>query len=99
MIVKAPDIAVAALKCTPGELEITWQNSSYSVYSSVWLRDNDPAHRDPLTGQRLVSLLGLPPGPQLQAAEPEPAGHITLSWDDGKTSVFPLSWLHAFDRS
>ena len=42
MIVKASDIAVAALKCTPGELEITWQNSSYSVYSSIWLRDNDP---------------------------------------------------------
>jgi alpha-ketoglutarate-dependent taurine dioxygenase len=98
MIVKEPDIAVAALKCTPGELEITWQNSSYSVYSSVWLRDNDPVNRDPLTGRRMVSLLDLPPVPQLQAAEPEPAGHITLNWDDGKTSVFPLSWLRAFDR-
>jgi alpha-ketoglutarate-dependent taurine dioxygenase len=98
LIVKAPDIAVAALKCTPGELEITWQNSSYSVYSSVWLRDNDPAHRDPVTGHRLVSLLDLPRAPQLQTAEPQPAGHITLSWDDGKTSVFPLTWLRAFDR-
>ena len=45
-----------------------------------------------------MSLLDLPPAPQLQAAEPQPAGHITLSWDDGKTSVFPLSWLRAFDR-
>jgi [2-(trimethylamino)ethyl]phosphonate dioxygenase len=98
LIVKEPDIAVAALKCTPGELEITWQNSSYSVYSSVWLRDNDPVNRDPLTGQRLVSLLDLPRAPQLQAAEPQPAGHITLSWDDGKTSVFPLTWFRAFDR-
>jgi gamma-butyrobetaine dioxygenase len=99
MIVKASDIAVAALKCTPGELEITWQNSTYSVYSSVWLRDNDPVNRDPLTSQRLVSLLDLPAVPQLQAAEPQPAGHITLSWDDGKISVFPLSWFRAFDRS
>jgi alpha-ketoglutarate-dependent taurine dioxygenase len=99
MIVKASDIAVAALKCTPAELEITWQNSTYSVYSSVWLRDNDPVNRDPLTGQRLVSLLDLQGVPQLQAAEPQPAGHITLSWDDGKTSVFPLSWFRAFDRS
>jgi alpha-ketoglutarate-dependent taurine dioxygenase len=98
LIVKAPDIAVAALKCTPGELEITWQNSSYSVYSSVWLRDNDPVHRDPLTGRRLVSLVDLPRAPQLRAAEEQPAGHITLSWDDGNTSVFPLSWLQAFDR-
>jgi alpha-ketoglutarate-dependent taurine dioxygenase len=99
MIVKEPDIAVAALKCTPGELEITWQNSTYSVYSSVWLRDNDPVNRNPLTGHRLVSLLDLPGVPQLQAAEPQPVGHITLSWDDGKTSVFPLSWFRAFDRS
>jgi gamma-butyrobetaine dioxygenase len=99
MIVKAPDIAVAALKCTPAELEITWQNSTYSVYSSTWLRDNDPVHRDALTGERLVSLLDLPSAPQLQAAEPEPAGHITLRWDDGKTSVFPLAWLRAFDHS
>jgi [2-(trimethylamino)ethyl]phosphonate dioxygenase len=98
MILKTSDIAVAALKCTPDELEITWQNSSYSVYGSVWLRDNDPVNRDPLTGQRLVSLLDLPRAPQLQAAEPQPAGHLTLSWDDGKTSVFPLSWLRAFDH-
>jgi gamma-butyrobetaine dioxygenase len=100
MIVNASDIAVAVLKCIPGELEISWQNSSYSVYSSAWLRDNDPVHRDPLTGRRLVSLTDLPRNPQLQAAEQGPAaGHITLTWDDGKTSVFPLSWLRAFDHS
>ncbi len=99
MIVKEAEIDVAELKCTASELEITWQNSSYSVYSSLWLRDNDPANRDPRTGQRLASLLDLPPSPRLQAAEPQPSGHITLIWDDGGTSVFPLSWLRAFDRS
>ncbi len=99
MIVKEAEIDVAELKCTASELEITWQNSSYSVYSSLWLRDNDPANRDPSTGQRLASLLDLPPSPRLQAAEPRPSGHLTLSWDDGETSVFPLSWLRAFDRS
>jgi len=99
VIVKASDIAVATLKCTPGELEITWQNSTYGVYSSVWLRDNDPVNRDPLTGLRRVSLIDLPRAPQLRAAELMPAGHITLIWDDGKTSVFALSWLRAFERS
>jgi alpha-ketoglutarate-dependent taurine dioxygenase len=99
MIGKASEIGVAGLKCTPAELEITWQNSSYSVYSSAWLRDNDPVNRDPVTGQRLVSVLDLPALPQLQAAEPQPAGHITLTWDDGRTTVFPVSWLRAFDRS
>jgi TfdA family taurine catabolism dioxygenase TauD len=99
MIDKAFDVAIAELKCLPGELEITWQNSSYSVYSSLWLRDNDPVHRDPLTGQRRVSLLDLPQAPQLLAAEAQPAGHLTLRWDDGKTSILLLSWLRAFDRS
>ena len=99
MIVKELDIDVAELKCAPDELVITWQNSSYSVYSSLWLRDNDPVNRDALTGQRLISLFDLPQVPQLLAAEPQPAGHLTLRWDDGKTSVFPLSWLRAFDRS
>ena len=46
MTAKPADIDVAAVKCTPAELTITWQNSSYSVYSSLWLRDNAPAHRD-----------------------------------------------------
>ena len=99
MIAKAADIDVTAVKCTPGELTLTWQNSSYSVYTSLWLRDNDPAHRDARTGQRLITLLDLPQEPRLRAAEPQPPGHITLSWEDGATSVFALSWLRAFDHS
>jgi hypothetical protein len=70
MIAKAADIDVAAVKCTPAELVLTWQNSTYSVYSSLWLRDNDPANRDARTGQRLISLVDLPREPRLHAAEP-----------------------------
>jgi hypothetical protein len=70
MIAKTADIDVSVVECKPGELTLTWQNSSYSVYSALWLRDNDPANRDALTGQRLVSLVDLPPAPRLQAAEP-----------------------------
>ncbi len=99
MTVKASEVAIADLKCLPGELEITWQNSSYSVYSSIWLRDNDPVHRDPLTGQRRASLLDFPHAPQLLTAEAQPAGHLTLHWNDGKSSVFALNWLRAFDNS
>ena len=89
----------AEVECKPGELTLTWQNSTYSVYSALWLRDNDPANRDALTGQRLVSVADLPPAPRLQSAETQPPGHITLRWEDGATSVFPLRWLRAFDRS
>jgi len=99
MIAKTPDLDVTAVKCTPAELVLTWQNSSYSVYSALWLRDNDPANRDARTGQRMRSLVDLPREPRLIAAESAPQGHLTLSWEDGATSVFPLRWLRAFDRS
>jgi gamma-butyrobetaine dioxygenase len=99
MTAKAADIDVAAVKCTPAELTITWQNSSYSVYSSLWLRDNDPAHRDAHTGRRLISLIDLPLEPRLDSAELWPADHITLRWDNGETSIFSLHWLRAYDRS
>jgi alpha-ketoglutarate-dependent taurine dioxygenase len=99
MIAKTGDIDVAEVMCKPAEITITWSNSSYSVYSSLWLRDNDPANRDARTGQRLVSVADLPAEPRLRSADPRPAGHLTLSWEDGVTSVIPLSWLQTFDRS
>jgi gamma-butyrobetaine hydroxylase len=99
MIAKAADVDVASVKCTPSELTLTWQNSSYSVYSSLWLRDNDPRNRDAATGQRLITLLDLPGTPRLQTAELGPPGHITLAWEDGETSVLSHTWLRAFDRS
>jgi alpha-ketoglutarate-dependent taurine dioxygenase len=99
MIANADDVGVTAVEYTPGELTITWQDSFYSVYSALWLRDNDPVHRDARTGERLISLLDLPREPRLKAAEPQPPGHLTLNWEDGATSVFALSWLRAYDRS
>jgi alpha-ketoglutarate-dependent taurine dioxygenase len=99
MTAKAADIDVAEAKCTPAELKISWQNSSYSVYTSLWLRDNAPAHRDPRTGRRLISLVDLPLEPCLSSAELWPPEHITLSWEDGETAAFSLHWLRAYDRS
>jgi gamma-butyrobetaine dioxygenase len=99
MIAKEDDLEVTAVECTPGEVTLTWHDSFYSVYSALWLRDNDPVHRDARTGQRLISLVDLPQEPRLKAAEPQPPGHLTLSWEDGQTSVFALSWLRAYDRS
>jgi hypothetical protein len=92
-------IELTAVKCTPGELTLSWQNSTYSVYAALWLRDNDPSHRDAGTGERLISLLDLPQEPRLRSAEPGPPGHITLRWEDGATSIFSLLWLRVYDRS
>ena len=97
MIAKPEDINALEIRCKPGDLTLTWENSSYSVFSALWLRDNDPAHRDVETGQRLISLADLPLDPRLRGAEIRPAGHLTLTWEDGETTVFPLCWLRAFD--
>jgi alpha-ketoglutarate-dependent taurine dioxygenase len=99
MIAKTADIGVTHVKCTPNEITLTWENETYSVYQALWLRDNDPANRDARTGQRLISLLDLPREPRLVSAQPEPTGHLTLHWEDGPTTVFPLAWLRAFNRS
>jgi gamma-butyrobetaine dioxygenase len=93
------NIELTALTCKPGELTLSWQNSTYSVYSALWLRDNDPANRDPGTGERRISLLDLPLEPRLRNAETYPPGHITLTWEDGAISVFSLHWLREFDHS
>jgi gamma-butyrobetaine dioxygenase len=97
--VTTANIGLTALTCKPGELTLSWQNSTYSVYSALWLRDNDPANRDPRTGERRISLLDLPSEPRLRNAEPNPPEHITLTWEDGAASVFSLHWLREFDRS
>jgi hypothetical protein len=97
--VTTANIELTALTWKPGELTLSWQNATYSVYSALWLRDNDPAHRDSATGERRVSLLDLPLEPRLRAAELGPPDHITLTWEDGATSVFSLHWLREFDRS
>ncbi len=98
MTTRAETIDIAAIKCTPRELVLSWQSGTSSVYSALWLRDNDPAHRDACSGQRLISLTDLPQEPKLQAAELWPPGSVTVRWEDGKNSVFTLAWFRAVDR-
>jgi gamma-butyrobetaine dioxygenase len=98
MTAQEASIDVLAVRCRPDDLTITWQNSSYSVYSALWLRDNDPVRRDPHTGQRLGSVADLPREPRLRSVEPSLPGHITLVWEDGLTTIYSLPWLRAYDR-
>ena len=98
MTAREAAIELIATRCRPEDLTLTWQNS-YSVYSALWLRDNDPARRDARTGQRLHSVADLPLEPKLTSAEHAPPGHLTLHWEDGHVSVFSLPWLKAYDLS
>jgi gamma-butyrobetaine dioxygenase len=98
MTLKAADVLGAAPRFTPDELVLEWPNQTFTVYRAQWLRDNDPAHRDPRNGQRLISLIDLPEEPRIQAVDPSPPGEVTVHWEDGACSIFSLQWLRAIDR-
>ena len=93
---------VIAVRCTPGELTLTWQNAlrktRSTAYSSIWLRDNSPANRDACTGQRLTSVIELTPQPLLKTAALQAPGHIHVSWEDGESSIFPATFFREFER-
>jgi gamma-butyrobetaine hydroxylase len=92
---------VAALAFEPSDLTITWKDGVVSQYSSLWLRDNAPEHRDSRTGQRTISLLDIPEDPLLKSVELEQDGEVRLVWEDGAKTSFSPRWLRAYgqDRS
>ena len=78
---------------TPRALLIEWQDGHVSEFSSIWLRDNSPADRDPANGQRLVDIVELPPDPRIESATLQP-GTVLVQWEaDAQAACFDLSWL------
>jgi gamma-butyrobetaine dioxygenase len=81
------------LVATPRSMSIEWTDGRKSEFSSIWLRDNCPADRDPSNGQRLVDIADLPADPQIQRAFIE-AGSVLVQWDsEPRSTAFALSWL------
>ena len=71
-------------------------------FHALWLRDNarDAATRSPGNGQRLITILDIPPDPKIAEAK---AGEGTLSLrfePEGKVVDYEAAWLarHAYDR-
>jgi alpha-ketoglutarate-dependent taurine dioxygenase len=78
---------------TPRALLIEWQDGHVSEFSSIWLRDNSPADRDPANGQRLVDIVELPSDPRIESATLHP-GTVLVQWEaDSRAASFDLSWL------
>ena len=71
-------------------------------FHAFWLRDNalDPDTRDPLNGQRLITMNDLPKDTSLTLAHIESGALVCSFGPDGKTVRFPLGWLrdNAYDR-
>jgi gamma-butyrobetaine dioxygenase len=75
-------------------VSIVWEDGSASEFHSLWLRDNDPANRDFVSGQRLVDIADLPFDIKVQRAVPA-AKELRVFWTDMVAASFPMEWLHA----
>jgi hypothetical protein len=81
--------------CAPHVLSIEWADGAVSEFASIWLRDNQPADRDPHSGQRLVDVADLPDQPRIRSATTED-GKVRIEWDgEPRAASFHLEWLAA----
>jgi gamma-butyrobetaine hydroxylase len=91
---------------------LTWDGGDTARFHALWLRDNalDAETRSPRNGQRLVTILDIPPasviadlavtadgGLRVRFAPDAavPAGSGAAGTEAGKTVQFPAAWLHA----
>ncbi|MEZ5924348.1 MAG: gamma-butyrobetaine dioxygenase [Hyphomicrobiaceae bacterium] len=84
-------------------LVLTWADGRTARFHAIWLRDNalDSETRAPGNGQRLITILDVPPETRLSAASLSSAGDLTVAFaPEGKTVSYPASWLAAriYDR-
>jgi [2-(trimethylamino)ethyl]phosphonate dioxygenase len=84
-------------------VELTWTTKEKVRFHALWLRDNaqDSATRSASNGQRLITILDIPAGTSLSAAEISGAGDLTVTFaPEGKSVTYPAAWLsdHVYDR-
>lgn len=85
-------------------VELFWTSGGSARFHALWLRDNAPdgATRSTGNGQRLITLLDIPAGTRLTAAEVSKGGDLTLTFaPEGKTVSYAAAWLadHVYDRA
>jgi gamma-butyrobetaine hydroxylase len=87
-------VTIQELRCYSDCVTITWQDGHRSEYHATWLLDNDPAHRDARTGQRLIDIADLPEDLTIEGGcYSADDGLVQLSWSDLRCTAFPIDWL------
>jgi len=84
-------------------VELTWSDGTTARFHALWLRDNapDPATRSAGNGQRLITVLDIPPETRLVAATVTAGGDLQGEFaPEGKSITFAAGWLRAqrYDR-
>jgi gamma-butyrobetaine dioxygenase len=87
---------VTSLRAEPSMLTVCWSDGTIGEYASIWLRDNLPEDRAPLSGQRLIDVTDLPPDPRIHTAELSGAS-ANITWqDEPRVSAIALDWLYDY---
>jgi [2-(trimethylamino)ethyl]phosphonate dioxygenase len=86
-------VTLQALTFLPDLLSIDWSDGQRTAFTSLWLADNDPVHRDAHSGQRLIDVADLPDEPKIRHATVND-GVVRIDWQGGApaTSV-AIAWL------
>ncbi len=87
------DTRAKALSFQADLLSVVWSDGQQSDFAALWLIDNDPLHREPHSGQRLIDVADLPDAPKIRDATLKDA-HVLIEWHDraAPTSI-SISWL------
>jgi gamma-butyrobetaine dioxygenase len=85
-------LTIEGLVSHPDRVAITWGNGRLDEFHSLWLFDNDPAHRDPRNGQRLTDVADLPADPHITRVSCD-NGVLRVVWAAGGVTDFPIEWL------
>jgi len=84
-------------------VELAWGDGTTGRFHALWLRDNalDEQTRSPANGQRLVTILDLPPETFVTRADVTQDGCLSVCFiPEHKTVAFPGDWLRTrlYDR-
>ena len=77
-------------------VDLTWTSGERARFHALWLRDNalDPETRSPGNGQRLITVLDIPPDTAISEATITGQGNLSLVFrPENKAVVFPAAWL------
>ena len=73
---------------------LIWADGEKSVFHHIWLRDNAPEGRHPVSGQRFVDLLSSPAEVRPISVEVDRTGQLCIVWwPDEVVSRFDPAWL------
>ena len=94
------DLSICPVKKIEREesaLVITWEDGEQSAFPHLWLRENAPENRHPLTGEKLVDYFDLEETPSPRSIAVEYDETLVVSWAGlWEVTRYPLAELKSY---